>query len=109
MFSATLRSVLIALVASAIGTSAVPGLSLKISGPEAVDGVDKLKVVATVTNTGDESLKLLNHPLGPLSKLPTNTFAIINEQSGGVPSFNGVKVGLNDYFSSRTRSRVFLP
>ncbi len=92
MFSSTLRSVLIVLVASAISASAAPGLSLKVTGPDVVDGVDKLKVVATVTNTGDETLKLLNHPLGPLSKLPTNTFAIINEQSGGVPKFNGVKV-----------------
>ena len=89
----SLRSALVVLVASAIGASANRGLSLKVTGPDAVDGVDKLKVVTTVTNTGDETLKLLNNPLGPLSKMPTNTFAIINEQSGGLPRFNGIKVG----------------
>ncbi|KAJ3488199.1 hypothetical protein NLI96_g3032 [Meripilus lineatus] len=88
----SLRSALVVLVASAIGASANRGLSMKVTGPDAVDGVDKLKVVTTVTNTGDETLKLLNNPLGPLSKMPTNTFAIINEQSGGLPRFNGIKV-----------------
>ncbi|KAJ3488200.1 hypothetical protein NLI96_g3033 [Meripilus lineatus] len=88
----SVRSAIVVLIASAIGTSATPGLSLKVTGPDAVDGVDNLKVITTLINTGDETLKLLNNPLGPLSKMPTNTFAIINEQSGGVPRFNGVKV-----------------
>ncbi|KAL4246974.1 secreted metalloproteinase M35 [Abortiporus biennis] len=91
MFSSSVRSALVALVASAVVVSAAPGLSLTVSGPEAVDGVDQLKVVATITNTGDESLKLLNDPLTPLNKLPTDTFAIAHEDTGTSPSFSGVK------------------
>ncbi|KAI0072233.1 peptidyl-Lys metalloendopeptidase [Panus rudis PR-1116 ss-1] len=92
MFSTSVRSALITLVASAIAVSAAPGLSLKVSGPEAVDGVGNLKVVATLINTGDETLKLLNHPNSPLSTFATNTFNIQREDSGATPTFNGVKV-----------------
>ncbi|KAK7688332.1 hypothetical protein QCA50_008704 [Cerrena zonata] len=92
MFSSSVRSALVALVASAIAVSATSGLTLKVTGPEAVDGVSNLKVAATVTNTGDETLKLLNHPLGPLSKMPTQTFAIAHEDTGATPKFSGVKV-----------------
>ncbi|OBZ68536.1 Peptidyl-Lys metalloendopeptidase [Grifola frondosa] len=91
MFSSSVRSVLVSLVASAVAVSAITGLSLKVSGPEAVDGVNNLKVVATITNTGDETLKLLNDPRGALHTMPTDTFAIMNE-SGETPSFIGVKV-----------------
>lgn len=52
--------------------------------------VENLKVVATVTNTGDETLKILNDPLGPLSKLPANTF-IISDTKGASPKFTGIK------------------
>ena len=92
MFSTSVRSALVALAASAIAVSATPGLTLKVTGPEAVDGVNNLKVEATVTNTGDETLKLLNHPLSPLSKLPTETFTIAHEDSGAAPQFSGIKV-----------------
>nr|P81054.2 RecName: Full=Peptidyl-Lys metalloendopeptidase; Short=MEP; AltName: Full=GfMEP; Flags: Precursor [Grifola frondosa]BAB82381.1 peptidyl-Lys metalloendopeptidase [Grifola frondosa] len=84
-------SVMVALVSLAVAVSANPGLSLKVSGPEAVDGVNNLKVVTTITNTGDETLKLLNDPRGALHTMPTDTFAITNE-SGETPSFIGVKV-----------------
>ena len=92
MFSSTLRTTLIALVASAVAVSATPGLTLKLSGAEKVDGINNLKIVATVTNSGDETLKLLNDPRGPLSKLPTETFEIVHEESGASPAFTGVKV-----------------
>ncbi|TFK34427.1 deuterolysin M35 metalloprotease [Crucibulum laeve] len=73
-----------------IAVSAAPGLSLKVTGPDSVNTVEALKVVATITNTGDETLKILNDPRGPLSKLPTDTFAI-SEASGARPAFSGVK------------------
>ena len=92
MFSSSLRAALVALVASAVAVSAAPGLTLKLSGAEKVDGVDNLKVVATLENTGDETLKLLNDPRGPLSTLPTETFFIEHEATGATPSFTGVKV-----------------
>ncbi|KAI0375429.1 peptidyl-Lys metalloendopeptidase [Pilatotrama ljubarskyi] len=91
MFSSTLRATLIALIASAVAVSAERGLSLKVSGPEAVDGVDSLKVTTTLTNTGDETLKLLNDPRGALHTLPANSFSITTD-AGESPSFVGVKV-----------------
>ncbi|KAI0756579.1 peptidyl-Lys metalloendopeptidase [Daedaleopsis nitida] len=91
MFSSTLRAALIAVAASAAVVSAAPGLSLKVSGPDAVDGVNNLKVSTTLTNTGDETLKLLNDPRGALHTLPANSFAITTD-SGASPSFIGYKV-----------------
>ena len=60
-------------------------------GPEAVDSVEHLKILATVTNTGDETLKVLNDPRGPLNKLPTDTF-VITDATGAQPSFTGIKL-----------------
>ena len=91
MFSATLRAALVALVATATAVSATPGLSLKVTGPEAVDDVQNLRVATTLTNTGDETLKLLNDPRGALHTLPANTFDITTD-SGESPSFIGAKV-----------------
>lgn len=55
-----------------------------------MNGIENLKVVATITNTGDETLKILNDPRGPLSTIPTNTFAITDAE-GVSPVFTGVK------------------
>lgn len=101
MFSSALRSTLLALVASAVTVSAVPGLTLKLSGADKVDGIDNLKVVATLVNTGDETLKLLNDPRGPLSKLPTATFRVSHDESGVAPAFTGAKVCLVSPSSSK--------
>ena len=91
MFSTSLRAALIALAATVTAVSAAPGLSLKVTGPATVDGVENLKVVTTLTNTGDETLKLLNDPNGVLDTLPTETFTITND-SGASPDFIGVRV-----------------
>jgi len=53
--------------------------------------LENLKVTTTVTNTGDETLKLLNDPRGALSPFPENTFSI-TDPNGSSPSFNGAKV-----------------
>ncbi|KAF5379072.1 hypothetical protein D9615_005979 [Tricholomella constricta] len=90
MFSSSLRATLIALVASAVAVSAAPGLSVKVAGPAEVAGVDNLKVKTTITNTGDEILKVLNDPNSPLSKLPAHTF-IITDANGASPAFTGIK------------------
>ncbi|TFK72461.1 zincin [Pluteus cervinus] len=89
MFSSSVRTALFALAASAVAVSAAPGLSLKVTGPSAVNGVSNLKVSATLTNTGDETLKVLNDPLSPLSTIPANTFSITNAD-GASPDFTGV-------------------
>jgi peptidyl-Lys metalloendopeptidase len=92
MFSSYLRASLAALVASAITASAAPSLTVKTSTPNAiVDGLGNLKVTATITNTGDETLKLLNDPRGVLNKFPENSFNI-TDATGSRPSFNGAKV-----------------
>src|SRR6266436_3648901 len=76
---------------SAATVSSTPGLSLHLAGPETVDGVQNLKVVATITNIGNETLKLLNDPRGPLDTMPTDTFAIQND-TGKEPDFVGIRV-----------------
>ena len=45
----------------------------------------------TITNTGDETLKLLNDPRGVLDSFPENTFSI-TDPIGSSPSFVGAKV-----------------
>lgn len=90
MFSSSLRSPLFALVASALAVSAAQSLSLEITGPKSVNTVANLKVVATVTNTSDRILKLLNEPRSALSKLPAHTFSIA-DQTGASPEFIGIK------------------
>lgn len=55
-----------------------------------MNGVDDLKLVTTLVNTGDQTLKLLNDPRGPLSTLPTDTF-VITDAKGARPAFTGVR------------------
>ena len=97
MFSSSLRSTLVALVASAVAVSAAPGLSLTLSGADKVDGVNNLKITATVKNTGDETLKLLNDPRGVLNQLPTEAFRITHDDTGASPAFTGARVRSMDH------------
>ncbi|KAI0785486.1 hypothetical protein BC629DRAFT_521998 [Irpex lacteus] len=106
MFSSALRSTLVALVASAVAVSAVPGLSLTLSGADKIDGVNNLKITATVKNTGDETLKLLNDPRGVLNKLPTEAFRITHDETGASPAFTGVKVKYVPH-TAATRGKSF--
>ena len=62
-----------------------------VQGPESITDVKNLNLLATITNTGNETLKLLNDPLGPLSELPAHTFSI-TDTSGRQPIFTGIKV-----------------
>ncbi|KAF8905692.1 peptidyl-Lys metalloendopeptidase [Mucidula mucida] len=91
MFSPSVRSFLTAFTLSAITASAAPGLSLTLSGVDSVVDVANLGVSATLTNTGDETLKILNEPTSLLSPYATNSFGI-SSASGAVPAFNGIKV-----------------
>ena len=93
MFSSFLCASLVALIASVVAVSATPSLTIKTLVPNVlVDELENLKVITTVTNTGDETLKLLNDPRGALSSFPEDTFSI-TDATGSRPSFNGVKVG----------------
>ena len=65
---------------------------MKISTPNVdVNGLENLKVITTVTNTGDETLKLLNDPHGVLYAFPANTFTI-TFPAGPNPEFIGAMV-----------------
>ncbi|KAG9119672.1 hypothetical protein FRC07_005190 [Ceratobasidium sp. 392] len=75
---------------SAVAVSATPGLVLDVAGPTSIVDVHGLNVKATLKNTGDETLKLLNDPRTVLSKAKTNTFAI--SSGSGSPAFTGIKV-----------------
>ena len=66
-------------------------LFIAFRGPEAVDTVEHLKVVVTITNTKDGILKVLDHPRGPFKKLPTDNF-VINDSKGSQPLFTGIKL-----------------
>jgi hypothetical protein len=57
-------------------------LSSRCPGPASVTGVQNLKVVATITNTGDEMLEILNDSRGLLSKRPVNKFTITSSHGG---------------------------
>ncbi|ESK92197.1 extracellular protease [Moniliophthora roreri MCA 2997] len=100
MLSSSIRSLLPLAVAllSATAIAAEPSLSLRVSGPQDVDGVHNLKVVATLTNTGNDSIKLLNDPRSLLSKAPANTFNIKNEK-GDSPSFHGLRMKYSPIWS----------
>ncbi|KAJ7166974.1 peptidyl-Lys metalloendopeptidase [Mycena filopes] len=90
MFSPSVRSALVTLVFAAFA-SAAPGLSLSLSGPTEVTSVGALHVVATLVNTGDEELKLLNDPRTVLHTFETDTFAI-TDATGASPAFKGALV-----------------
>ncbi|KAG9089104.1 hypothetical protein FRC06_001715 [Ceratobasidium sp. 370] len=75
---------------SAIAVSAVPSLVLDVVGPSSVVDVHNLSVKATLKNTGDETLKLLNDPRTVLSTAATDTFRIFSES--GSPTFTGIKL-----------------
>ncbi|KAF8609973.1 peptidyl-Lys metalloendopeptidase [Ceratobasidium sp. AG-I] len=99
-FSAT---VLAAFIASA---AANPALKLTVSGPTSVTDVENLSVKATLTNTGSETLKLINDPRTVLSSWRTNAFSIQSET--GVPSFTGIKVKYSpELAAKRTDATAF--
>ncbi|KAF7331246.1 Peptidyl-Lys metalloendopeptidase [Mycena kentingensis (nom. inval.)] len=90
MFSASLRAALVALALSASATAA-PGLSLSLTGPQEVTSVGALTVTATLVNTGDVELKLLNDPNTVLNTFETDSFSIADD-TGASPTFKGAVV-----------------
>ncbi|KAB5594846.1 Deuterolysin M35 metalloprotease [Ceratobasidium theobromae] len=76
--------------AVALGVSAAPSISVAIGTSKQVNGVDSLSVTTIVHNTGNETLKLLNHPHSLLSTSETDKFGISSEN--GSPEFIGKMV-----------------
>jgi len=104
----SVRSVLLALILSAIVANATQSMFLRVTGklqskhsqimiqtsyagPESVNTVQDLKLTTVVTNTGNETLKLLNDPSSCLSTMPADTFRIIGGSSDATPIFTGIK------------------
>ena len=106
MLFSSLHASLVAIVASAIAVSADPSLAVKTSTPIVnVDGLENLKVTATVINTGNETLKLLNDPRNVLNPFPGNSFNI-TDATGSHPSFNGALVNCASVRHINTRAHA---
>ena len=65
-------------------------LTQRLAGPESVADVGDLKVTLTVTNMGQEPVKILHEPNGAMSNAATDKFIIANEQNNR-PQFQGIK------------------
>ena len=92
MMPSSFRAALFALAVSVVAVSAAPRLTVKTSAPDLnADGLENLEVAATITNSGDETLRLLNDPRGVLSPFPENSFTI-TDATGSRPVFNGAKI-----------------
>ncbi|KAG9126741.1 hypothetical protein FRC07_002148, partial [Ceratobasidium sp. 392] len=90
-----LASTIAFILSAALLSSADRSLFLKVTAPGAVvTDVDNLHVLATVSNTGSETLRLLRDPRSPLSQYPTEAFGIVNS-SGARAEFTGIKVRYN--------------
>lgn len=98
-----LHSAIVALVLSA-AVSASRLLTVTLSGANTYAGISSAVVSATLTNAGDETLKLLNHPNTVLTDWATDTFAI-SLVNGKRPRFAGVRV---KYVPSPERSVTVL-
>ncbi|KAF5310969.1 hypothetical protein D9619_007946 [Psilocybe cf. subviscida] len=89
-----LHKVLLALLylsASCGATS--PSLSVIVTGARDMDSAENLKVLVSLVNDGSDAINVLNHPQGPLSKLPTNTFAITDSKDARIePQFMGIRL-----------------
>ena len=97
-FLCSLRTPFVALltyataVATAPAASATPSLTVKTSVSNVnVDKLEDLKVIATIANTGGETLRLLNDPHGVLNPFPGDSFTI-TDPSGSRPPFSGAEV-----------------
>jgi peptidyl-Lys metalloendopeptidase len=94
MLSSFLHAFLVTLVtfAFAVAVSATPSLTVRTSTPNAkVNGIEQLEIIATVVNTDNKTLKLLNDPRGVLDPFPGNSFNIVNA-AGSCPLFHGAVV-----------------
>ncbi|KIY70238.1 zincin [Cylindrobasidium torrendii FP15055 ss-10] len=100
MFSSTSSIIVFAL---GLATSASAGLTLSLSGADAVHDVSTFAVDATLTNTGPDALKLLRDPHTLLSAFPGSAkkFHVRNSE-GQSPEFNGAFV---KYSSEVAKSR----
>lgn len=87
-----LASTVLALLTGSPFVLASSSISVSFAGDEFIHNADDFKIVAKVTNTGDETLTLLNDPNTLLTpNWPTKMFHLSNAQ-GLIPEFKGVVV-----------------
>lgn len=85
-------SIVLALLAGSSVVLATPSVSVSFEGDKVVTDVNNFKVVTKVSNTGDETLTLLNDPNSLLTpNWYTKTFSITSAE-GVSPEFKGVAV-----------------
>ncbi|RDB27346.1 Peptidyl-Lys metalloendopeptidase [Hypsizygus marmoreus] len=102
-----LTSIALAASLTALTAFAKLSLSMTATGPGDVDGVENLKLITSITNTGDEILKLVKDPRGPLSSRPTEAFDI-TDTNGNRPLFTGIRVKyMLDWVVSRGTAEHF--
>ncbi|QRV77984.1 peptidyl-Lys metalloendopeptidase [Ceratobasidium sp. AG-Ba] len=84
-------NVLLSVVAlSAAVVSATPSLKLNVVAPLHIVNIHGLVVRSTLTNTGNEALKIINSPNSVLSAYDTDPFVISSTRGG--PAFAGIRV-----------------
>ncbi|CAE6462701.1 unnamed protein product, partial [Rhizoctonia solani] len=91
------------LVAWSGSVSTTPNLSLSVSLRKSLS-IDEPSVISLVTNTGNHSLKLLNHPQSVLSHLPTRVFRIT--QGNTTVDFTGIIVNYSPHYVARKNNSV---
>lgn len=81
----------LALLANASPLKRASSLSVSVSGPSEVTSLDNLVLTATVTNSGDETVKMLKYGTVLDDQLPTRSFKA--SKNGTAVDFTGIKVG----------------
>ncbi|CAE6441350.1 unnamed protein product [Rhizoctonia solani] len=99
--------VLFVLVVTFCGAMAItPDLSLSISVAKSILAINELSVTVLISNTGNDSFKLLNHPQTVLSHLPTQMFRI--KRGNTTADFTGIIVHYSpDYVIHKNNSVDF--
>ena len=69
--------------------------------------MDDFKVEATITNTGNETVKLLDDPRTLASSSPVDKFSIVHA-NGGRPSFTGIMVKYSPEIAARSGGYTIL-
>ncbi|KAJ2915629.1 hypothetical protein MD484_g4804, partial [Candolleomyces efflorescens] len=95
--SALLCSLVLSVAALAFGSpleKRAEGLTVELSTPSSsISSIEGLTVVATVTNTGTEPVRLLKYGTVLDDKLPTKSFLV--SKDGEAVAFTGVKVSVS--------------
>ncbi|KAJ8075685.1 hypothetical protein AAF712_012735 [Marasmius tenuissimus] len=96
---------LVILGASLSACSVTKLLSVSNSAPAGSSDFTGLEVVTTIINTGDETFKLLNHPMSVLSKWTTDSFEV-NSANGAALDSIGLHVRYDPGFDIKSNDEI---